>query len=41
MSKLTLLRGEPPGSKGFVWKNKYADNGHANSNYTFYDEEPN
>jgi hypothetical protein len=38
MRKLPLLRGEPFGSKGFVWKDKYTDGGHANSDYTLYDE---
>ena len=41
MRKLPLLGGEPSGSKGFIWKNEYADDGHANSDYTLYDEEPN
>lgn len=41
MCKLSLLGGEPSGSQGFVWKNKYADNGHANSDYTLYDKKPN
>jgi hypothetical protein len=38
MRKLPLLGGEPFGSKRFVWKDKYTDDGHANSDYTLYDE---